>query len=175
VAHRVPALLPALDHRLAEGWGADAQPAPGRSAEFPPDAPPTEPHGVYPEFHIPALHFPHPVTGRAPQYPEGDTATSKPIGFGEPGQAAVVSSDQFAVETLPARLLAAEARAQRSLAYDAVENLINAYAFYLDECLTQEAADLGFRTKTAAAATIAPRHGRARTFTRATIADPYRA
>jgi hypothetical protein len=133
---------PRLITDYAKGWGVDAQPAPGPSAAFPPDAPTTEPHGVYPEFHIPALHFLHPVTGRPPQYPEGDPAESKPIGFGELAEAAVVSSDHFTIETLPAQLLAAEARAQRSLAYDAVENLINAYAFYLDECLPQEAAEL---------------------------------
>src|SRR5690606_13546464 len=41
-----------------------------------------------------------------------------------------------------ARLVAAEARVQRTLGYDAVENLIGAFAFYLDECMIPDAAAL---------------------------------
>src|SRR5947207_1229068 len=56
-----------------KGWAKDAQLAPGPSREFPPDRPPTEEYEIYPRFHIAPLHFNHPVTGRAPQYPEGTT------------------------------------------------------------------------------------------------------
>ena len=58
-----------------KGWAKDAQPAPGPSRAFPPDRPPTETYEIYPRFHIAPLHFAHPVTGRAPQYPEGTKAS----------------------------------------------------------------------------------------------------
>jgi hypothetical protein len=121
------------------GWGADAQAAPGPSATLPADAPPTDQYGIYPEFHIPPFHFTHPVTGRPPQYPEGDAAATEPIGFAEDSQA---DADEADAEALESKLAVAEEGLQRALAVDAVENLIAAYAFYLDECMTTEAAAL---------------------------------
>ncbi|HTQ99523.1 MAG TPA: nuclear transport factor 2 family protein, partial [Candidatus Acidoferrum sp.] len=120
----------------AKGWGADAQPAPGPSTSNPPNAPPTEKYEIYPAFYIPPFHFPHPVTGRAPQYPPGDPAASKSTGF------APAVSGKTGPNGVPASLAMVELRAQKMLAVDAVENLVNAYAYYLDECQTQQAAAL---------------------------------
>lgn len=154
-AWRVESLryYPRLITDYALGWGADAQAVPGPSSTIPPDAPPTERYGIYPEFHIPPLHFAHPVTGRPPQYPEGDPAATQPVGFVEAPGAEAAEADAVApadaandpgadVAALEAELSLAEARVQRVLAHDAVENLLAAYAYYLDECMTTEAAAL---------------------------------
>ena len=131
---------PRLITDYAKGWGEDAEPAPGPSAELPPDAPPTEQYGVYPEFHIPAFHFTHPVTGRPPQYPEGDPAIGREIAVPFTARRPPAPSQDFDLAELQSALAIAEARVRRSLASDAVENLVNAYAYFLDECVTQEAA-----------------------------------
>ena len=163
--HYYPRLI--TDYDL--GWGADAQPAPGPSAEFPADTAPSETVGVYPEFYIPPLHFAHPVTGSGPQYPEGNPAGTRPVGFAAAtlpgpdaategatgratGGATGVASPSPSVDALQSALSAAEARAQLAQAPDAVENLIAAYAYYLDECLPGDAAAL---FSTAAAMTAA--------------------
>ena len=138
---------PRLITDYALGWGADAQPAPGPSAAVPADAPPTEQYGIYPEFHIPPFHFAHPVTGRSPQYPEGDPAATQQVriaparaaDFIEAEAAGNRDSDPAGLQSM---LRVAEERARRAIAYDAVENLVAAYAFYLDECMTPQAASL---------------------------------
>lgn len=133
---------PRLITDYAKGWGVEAQPAPGPSAELPPDAPPTERYGVYPEFHIPAFHFAHPVTGRPPQYPEGDPAIGKEVGFARAAQPSTDGNGVSDLAGLQERLVAAEAQARRSLGYDAVENLIDALGYYVDECMISDAAAL---------------------------------
>lgn len=141
---RIQALhyYPRLITDYAKGWGVDAQPAPGPSDSYPPDASPTETYGIYPTFYIPAFHFAHPVTGRAPQYPDGDPASGRAIGFVTTQQAAPAANQASDIAVLKAALDAAEAQSQRALATDAVENLLNAYAYYLDECMPQDAAAL---------------------------------
>lgn len=134
--HYYPRLMTDYD----KGWGADAQPAPGPSAAYPPDAPPTETYEIYPTFYIPAFHFAHPVTGQGPQYPEGDPALGKAVGFAATQPAPVNQATDSS--PLQAQLDAAELQSQRALAVDAVENLLNAYAYYLDECMTQDLATL---------------------------------
>lgn len=130
---------PRLITDYAKGWGADAQPAPGPSVTDPPDASPTEKYDIYPAFYIPAFHFLHPVTGRAPQYPAGDPAIGKAIGYATTGQSPKATPGRSGKTETLAQLSSA---AQRALAVDAVENLVNAYAYYLDECQTQDAATL---------------------------------
>jgi len=131
---------PRLITDYSKGWAADAQAAPGPSAELPPDLSPTEQYGIYPEFHIPAFHFAHPVTGRPPQYPEGDPASGRDSGPVFSARVAPAVSEDFDLTALQSALATTETRVQRSLAVDAVENLVNAYAYYLDECATGEAA-----------------------------------
>jgi hypothetical protein len=123
-----------------KGWAKDAQPAPGPSRGFPPDKPPTESYEIYPRFHIAPLHFAHPVTGRAPQYPEGTKVWGGSRGAQKPGEA-----DPPTVKTaaaLASVLAATERSVERSKAYHASENLASAYGYYIDAFAWDETADL---------------------------------
>jgi hypothetical protein len=120
-----------------QGWAKDAQPAPGPSREFPPDRPPTESYEIYPRFHIAPFHFDHPVTGRAPQYPEATRAGARPRSTPSPAAPAVRSA--AALESLVAET---ERSVTRSKAYHAAENLATAYGYYIDEFAWDETADL---------------------------------
>jgi hypothetical protein len=133
---------PRLITDYSKGWGADAQPAPGPVAAFPADGPPSQLYGVYPEFHVPAFHFAHPVTGRAPQYPDDGLIDTGADAFILAGPAAAGANPAVDPAGLSSALAEAETRARRALAYDAVENLVDAYAFYLDECGTELATAL---------------------------------
>ena len=62
----------------ALGWAKSAKPAPGPSVEFPPDRPPTVKYEIYPKFTVAPFHFDNPVTGKAPQYPEGTPSVARP-------------------------------------------------------------------------------------------------
>jgi hypothetical protein len=125
-----------------KGWGNDAQPAPGPSRQLPPDRGPTESYEIFPRFHIALLHFAHPVTGRAPRYPDGTAV--RPTAFGT-APAAAPSGAPAAVKTVQtaaAMLTAAERSVARAVAYHAAENLVTAYGFYLDEHKWDDIADL---------------------------------
>jgi hypothetical protein len=126
---------PRLITDYSKGWAADAQATPGVSTAYPPSAPPTETYEVYPTFYLPAFHFSHPVTGRAPQYPDGSPASAKSPGFAVPSQASNATVSALGAD-------AVEALVQQSLARDAVENLLNAYAYYEDGCRSTEAQAL---------------------------------
>jgi hypothetical protein len=133
---------PRLITDYAKGWGVDAQPAPGPNNDYPADAPPTERYEIFPTFYIPAFHFTHPVTGRAPQYPAGDPASTKPIDFNTTLPPATTANSLTDNANLPTQLATAELQAEQLLAGAALENLVNAYAYYLDECMPQQAATL---------------------------------
>jgi len=120
-----------------QGWGKDAQPAPGPSKEFPPDRPSTETYEIFPRFHIPPFHYDHPVTDRAPQYPEGTKVASHARPATPPAPAPVASASKLA-----SLLAATELSVKRSQAYHAAENLATAYGFYIDEFKWDDAADL---------------------------------
>jgi hypothetical protein len=141
---RIQALhyYPRLITDYAKGWGVDAQSAPGPNNDYPPDAPSTERYEIFPTFYIPAFHFTHPVTGRAPQYPAGDPASTKLIDFNTTLPLATTSNSLTDNPNLPAQLATAELQAEQLLAGAAIENLVNAYAYYLDECMPQQAATL---------------------------------
>jgi hypothetical protein len=118
-----------------KGWAKDAQRAPGPRRDFPPDRPPTETYEIYPRFHIPPLHFDHPVTGRPPQYPEGTKAAPRPPSARVTAPAPVRNADALA-----ALVSATELSIQRSRAYHASENLATAFGYYSDEFAWDEAA-----------------------------------
>ena len=109
-----------------KGWAKDAQPAPGPSSAFPPDRPSTETYEIYPRFSIAPLHFNHPVTGRAPQYPEGAK-------FASASASASASALRATADKLASLLAATERSVERSKAYHASENLVTAYGYDLDE------------------------------------------
>jgi hypothetical protein len=127
-----------------KGWAKDAQPAPGPSREFPPDRPSTERYEIYPKFHIAPLHFMHPVTGRAPQYPEGrlqaaPTKAASVVGSASRRTSSPPVKSAAALESL---LAATERSIERSKAYHAAENLATAYGYYIDEFAWDDTADL---------------------------------
>src|SRR5215467_7193193 len=119
-----------------KGWAKDAQPAPGPSREFPPDRPPTEKYEIYPRFHIAPFHFNHPVTGRAPQYPEGVKAVAV-SSFNRTSSAPVKTA-----AALTSLLSATEQSIERSKAYHASENLSSAYGYYIDEFAWDDTANI---------------------------------
>jgi hypothetical protein len=113
----------------AAGWAKSAKPAPGPSREFPPDRPPTASYEIYPKFAVAPFHFDNPVTGKPPQYPEGVQSSESTMVAARPvsGPAIRNSAD------LEARLVRVERGLIAAEAYDAAENLIGAYGYYLDE------------------------------------------
>ena len=132
--HVYPRLLTDYD----KGWAKDAKPAPGPSKEFPPDRPPTEAYETFPKFYVPPFHFANPVTGLAPQYPEG-MGRGGSLGF---KPAAMAARPVRTVAQLEKGIEEAERQLKIALAYDAAENLAGAYGYYLDEFMWDEIADL---------------------------------
>jgi hypothetical protein len=112
------------------GWAKSAKPAPGPSKEFPPDRPPTYSYEIYPKFAVAPFHFDNPVTGKPPQYPEGVPPAARQT------TAAPAVPSGLTIRNA-ADLEAGLAKVERSIAaaeaYDAAENLIGAYGYYLDE------------------------------------------
>ena len=125
-----------------KGWGEDAQPVPGVDPQLPPDHPPTEVYAIYPKAHIPAFHYPNPVTGEPVHYP--------PAGAGGPdpklAHAALGSAPgaftPAAVGDVDAGLRRAEQGIQRVEDWYEIENLESAYGYYLDKDLWNDLADL---------------------------------
>ena len=114
----------------ATGWAKSAKPAPGPSKEFPPDRPPTASYEIYPKFAVAPFHFDNPVTGKPPQYPAGvlSVATTASAATAPASGPAIRNAAD-----LTARLAAVERSLAAAEACDAVENLIGAYGYYLDE------------------------------------------
>jgi hypothetical protein len=128
-----------------QGWAKDAQPAPGPSRDFPPDRPPTETYEIYPRFHIAPLHFDHPVTGRAAQYPEGMKVAPPPARLEAAPTSRTARTAAPAVTSagaLESLLATTERSIERSRAYHASENLATAYGYYIDEFAWDETADI---------------------------------
>jgi hypothetical protein len=117
----------------AAGWARSAKPAPGPSKEFPPDRPPTASYEIYPKFAVAPFHFDNPVTGKPPQYPEGVPATkSTTTGAGHANNPASGPAIRNAADLEPG-LAELERSITAAEAWDAAENLIGAYGYYLDE------------------------------------------
>jgi hypothetical protein len=114
-----------------QGWAKSAEPAPGPSAALPPDRPPTEAYQIYPKAHIVRFSFTNPATGKAPHYPD-----------------AAAPSETLSIPTAPARSGAAPSldEAERLMArvksVHEIENLEDAYGYYLDKNLWNDLADL---------------------------------
>jgi len=125
-------LYPRFATDYALGWARDARPAPAMNERFPADEPPTIMHGVYPDFFIPPFHFRNPVTGASPQYPDGvDAPELPPYALADDSVASPAGS--VPVDVIAEALTSTERRLKRAVAPDAVENIVNAYSFYLDE------------------------------------------
>lgn len=113
----------------AAGWAKSAKPAPGPSKDFPPDRPPTVSYEIYPKFAVAPFHFDNPVTGKPPQYPEGVPSTKSAISVAAPSSGPAIRN----LKDLSASLVQVERSLATAEAYDAAENLIGAYGYYLDE------------------------------------------
>jgi hypothetical protein len=78
-------------------------------------------------MYYPRLHYPNPVTGAPVQYPPG-TATTESHSL----TAAVPLSPPKTTKEFTARLTELERQVDSSIAYDAVENLVSANGYYLE-------------------------------------------
>ena len=117
-----------------QGWAKDAKPAAKPSTAFPPDRPPTEEYGIYPKMYYPRFHYTNPVTHLPVQYPPGITTTVEGSNSkqGASSFTALPSPPKNAKEFV-ARLTELERQINASVAYDAVENLVSAHGYYLDD------------------------------------------
>lgn len=126
--HYYPRVI--TDYEL--GWAKDGKPAPGPSTEFPPDRPSTEVYGTYPKMYYPRLHYANPVTGLPVQYPAAIAASADRLDRDLSGRAAHPSPPKN-VKEFATQLNELERQIDSSIAYDAAENLVNAYGYYLDD------------------------------------------
>ncbi len=99
---------------LEQGWAQFATPNTHPEKTLPPDLPPTTVYEMYPGTLVAPLHYQNPVTGK-PVYPPMPQSTPAPV------------SD------VNAELAALSRRLMRLQDTEAVENLQNAYGFYLDK------------------------------------------
>jgi hypothetical protein len=118
------------------GWAKDAKPAARPSTVFPPDRPPTEVYEIYPKMYYPRFHYKNPVTGAPVQFPPGVNATIDGLEGNESAPNAIPPEAPKNVRELKARLTELDRQIQASFAYDAVENLVSAHGYYLDDSRT---------------------------------------
>src|SRR5690606_13297391 len=107
-----------------EGWTRSALPAPGIDPALPPDSPPSEVYAIYPAAHIPAFHYPNPVTGDRTHYPAAQLPSAALLAEREfhPQTRAVVPATDIA-----AALTEAERLLRQVKDHHEIENLENAY------------------------------------------------
>ncbi|MES2606968.1 MAG: nuclear transport factor 2 family protein, partial [Pseudomonadota bacterium] len=103
------------------------------SDTLPPDAPPTDDHGWWPETYLPPFHFSNPVATYVPPGTEAPPAGPPPAVVGVRSVAADIDAKQIA--TLQAEVTSMEAENE-------IENLQGIFGFYYDKNLWQQAADL---------------------------------
>lgn len=118
------------------GWGKDAQPAASVSSALPPDHPPTAVYEVYPKVYTPPLHFANPATGKPTQYAADATRPADPAAASLPE----ASKSEVPQRSAGAQMVEAERELRRVQAYDAIENLQDAYGYYMDKALWQDVA-----------------------------------
>jgi hypothetical protein len=103
--------------------------------------PPSETYEIFPKAHVPAFHYNNPITGNAPVYPE----------TGGPSQASIAATlmadatfypEPVTMTDLQAALEEAETLVMRVKDHHEIENLENAYGYYLDKNLWNDLADL---------------------------------
>ena len=130
---------PTFSSDYDQGWGKDAQAAPGVSAAVPPDRPPTQVYAIYPKAHVPPYHYANPVTGKPVSYPL----------TGAPGKAVAAATlfkpavhTPAPVKDVANALLQAETLVARSKDFHELENLEGAYGYYLDKNLWTDLAKL---------------------------------
>jgi hypothetical protein len=136
-------IYPEMRADYNKGWAKGAKPAPGINKGFPPDMPPATTYEIFPAFYIPGFHYNNPVTGLPPRYPEGvtiagmftDLKTSMALTTAPDGDEITISDMEKMVEEVK-RLTG------RAIGYDACENLITAYGYYIDDFLWDDFSNL---------------------------------
>jgi hypothetical protein len=113
------------------GWARDAQAVAAPSAAVPPDRPSSGEWKPYPATRYVGFHFVHPVTGRALRTVAAATVPVPLVRSGRPAQA----------DAGPRTLIALEQRLAAAIGFDAAENLMSSYGYYIDESAWDEMAD----------------------------------
>ncbi len=116
---------------LEQGWAQFARPNTRPEKTLPPDLPPTTVYDMYPGTLVAPLHYENPVTGR-PVYP-----------MNQPTLAPLAGSTDRAEQ-----LAAIQKKLARLQDTQEIENLQNAYGFYLDKWQWDSAAALFARQGT---------------------------
>ncbi len=128
-----------------KGWAKDAEPVPTASETLPPDRPPTDVYAIYPKAHVAPYDYPNPVTGAPPDYPEGPgrpSAAALAAVMAPVARPAEPAAEAGAARDPLAELAEAERVLDRVKDYHEIENLENAYGYYLDEDMWNNLADL---------------------------------
>jgi acetyl esterase/lipase len=133
---------PTLSTDYDQGWAKSALPAPGPSASFPPDRPPSEHYDIYPKAYVPPYHYRNPVTGEAPHYPPTDRGGPEPRRAAAALMTSRAASHLSPVKDVEAAITDTQLQMDRIQAYEELENLASAYGYYLDKNLWNDLADL---------------------------------
>jgi SnoaL-like protein len=123
--------FPRLSTDYDKGWANDAKPSPVASKELPPDRKPTQSYQSYPALSYVALHYANPVTGKPVRYGSGSVARVPLVNEAKAPKAA--SGD--------ANLAEISRHLDDAIAFDAVENLMSSYGYYIDESAWDNMAD----------------------------------
>jgi len=123
--------FPRLSTDYDKGWANDAQPSPGASKAFPPDRKPTQSYQSYPALSYVGFHYVNPVTGKPVRYGSGSVTRVPLVKEGTP-------TGGVADEANPTEIAG---KLDEAIAYDAVENLMSSYGYYIDESAWDNMAD----------------------------------
>ncbi len=139
--------FPTFQTDYAQGWGKQARSADGPLPNLKPDRPPTERYEIYPRAHIPRFHYNNPVTGQPPTYPAAmqGMATSRTLassGTARRGHLVKSQGLSFRASALSQAFASTQATFMQVRDHLEIENLQNAYGYYLDRNLWDSLADL---------------------------------
>lgn len=123
--------FPRLSTDYDKGWAHDAKPSPVASKEFPPDRKSTQSYQSYPALSYVALHYLNPVTGKPVRYGAGSVVR---VPLVKTGRLSAAGSADVSLADLARSL-------DNAIAYDAVENLMSSYGYYIDESAWDNMAD----------------------------------
>jgi hypothetical protein len=128
------------------GWAANEDYNQGLWASkiLPPDAPPTDDHGWWPETYLPPFHFANPVATYVPTAAGTAAPATKPATAVVPALVPVLPTPTpvHDVKELGQQVAMTAAEIARLEAENAIENLQGIFGFYYDKNLWQQAADV---------------------------------
>src|SRR5262249_18245167 len=97
--------------------------------------PASETYGIYPKMYYPRLHYANPVTRLSVQYPPGIASPATGSDSARDSSNAATLSAPKNVKELASRLAELERQIDSNISYDAVENLVHVYGYYLDDSM----------------------------------------